>query len=38
VNQRTAWDELGRKGVKDGQGYMEQRPPGGAPGRAAEQK
>jgi hypothetical protein len=27
VNQRTAWEELGRKGVKDGQGYMEQQPP-----------
>ena len=27
VNQRTAWEVLGRKGVKDGQGYMEERPP-----------
>jgi hypothetical protein len=27
VNQRTAWEEMGRRGVKDGQGYMEQRPP-----------
>jgi hypothetical protein len=26
VNQRTAWEVLGRKGVKDGQGYMEERP------------
>ncbi|MRD46669.1 iron dicitrate transport regulator FecR [Caenimonas koreensis] len=26
VNQRTAWEVLGRKGVKDGMGYMEQRP------------
>jgi hypothetical protein len=26
VNQRTAWEVLGRKGVKDGQGYMEQQP------------
>ncbi len=26
VNQRTAWDVLGRKGVKDGRGYMEQMP------------
>jgi hypothetical protein len=31
VNQRTAWEELGRKGVKDGQGYMEQRPPADHP-------
>lgn len=27
VNQRTAWEVLGRRGVKDGRGYMEQRPP-----------
>jgi hypothetical protein len=27
VNQRTAWEVLGRKGVKDGRGYMEQMPP-----------
>jgi len=26
VNQRTAWEILGRKGVKDGMGYMEQTP------------
>ncbi|KQT08026.1 hypothetical protein [Ramlibacter sp. Leaf400] len=26
VNQRTAWQVAGRKGVKDGQGYMEERP------------
>lgn len=26
VNQRTAWQVAGRKGVKDGQGFMEQRP------------
>lgn len=26
VNQRTAWEVMGRKGVKDGQGYMEERP------------
>ena len=26
VDQRTAWQVLGRKGVKDGQGYMEERP------------
>ena len=27
VNQRTAWEVLGRKGTKDGKGYMEERPP-----------
>ncbi len=27
VNQRTAWQLAGRTGVKDGRGYMEQRPP-----------
>ena len=27
VNQRTAWQVAGRKGVKDGVGAMEQRPP-----------
>jgi FecR protein len=26
VGQRTAWEVLGRRGVKDGAGYMEQRP------------
>ncbi len=26
VNQRTAWQIAGRKGVKDGMGYMEQKP------------
>jgi hypothetical protein len=26
VNQQTAWQALGRKGPKDGAGYMEQRP------------
>ena len=26
VGQQTAWEALGRRGVKDGQGYMEQRP------------
>jgi hypothetical protein len=26
VDQRTAWQVLGRKGVKDGAGYMEQQP------------
>ncbi|MBA2961615.1 MULTISPECIES: iron dicitrate transport regulator FecR [Ramlibacter] len=31
VDQRTAWEELGRRGVKDGQGYMEQRPPSAHP-------
>ncbi|TFZ07771.1 iron dicitrate transport regulator FecR [Ramlibacter humi] len=34
VNQRTAWQEMGRKGVKDGQGYMEERPPGAHPAMA----
>ena len=27
VGQRTAWQIAGRKGIKDGQGYMEERPP-----------
>ena len=27
VNQRTAWEIAGKKGVKDGSGYMEERPP-----------
>jgi hypothetical protein len=27
VGQRTAWEEMGRRGVKDGRGYMEQQPP-----------
>jgi len=27
VSQRTAWQIAGRTGVKDGRGYMEQRPP-----------
>ena len=31
VNQRTAWEVLGRKGVKDGRGYMEQMPPDAHP-------
>lgn len=31
VDQRTAWQALGRKGVKDGQGYMEQQPAGAHP-------
>lgn len=26
VNQRTAWQILGKKGVKDGKGYMEEKP------------
>jgi hypothetical protein len=26
VNQQTAWEIMGRKGVKDGNGYMEQHP------------
>lgn len=34
VNQRTAWQELGRKGVKDGMGYMEQMPPSAHPAMA----
>jgi hypothetical protein len=31
VNQRTAWEIAGRKGVKDGAGYMEQQPPSAHP-------
>jgi hypothetical protein len=31
VEQRTAWQVLGRKGAKDGQGYMEERPAGAHP-------
>lgn len=31
VNQRTAWEAAGRKGVKDGAGYMEQQPPSAHP-------
>jgi hypothetical protein len=27
VNQRTAWDVAGRRGVKDGRGYMYEQPP-----------
>jgi hypothetical protein len=27
IDQQTAWQVLGRKGVKDGKGYMEERPP-----------
>lgn len=27
VNQQTAWQVMGRRGVKDGRGYMEQMPP-----------
>lgn len=26
VNQRTAWQEMGKRGVKDGMGYMEDKP------------
>jgi hypothetical protein len=26
VNQRTAWEVLGRKGIKDGKGYMDPMP------------
>lgn len=31
INQSTAWQLAGRKGVKDGSGYMEERPPGAHP-------
>ncbi|MDP3762366.1 MAG: iron dicitrate transport regulator FecR [Ramlibacter sp.] len=31
VNQRTAWEIAGKKGVKDGAGYMEQQPPSAHP-------
>ena len=26
VNQKTAWQIMGKKGVKDGKGYMEEKP------------
>ena len=26
VNQQTAWQRMGKKGVKDGKGYMEDKP------------
>lgn len=31
VQQRTRWNELGYKGIKDGKGYMEERPPAAHP-------
>jgi len=31
VNQRTAWEIAGRKGVKDGMGYMDPQPPSAHP-------
>ena len=31
VNQRTAWQIAGKKGVKDGKGYMEEKPGQGHP-------
>lgn len=31
VNQRTAWEVAGRKGVKDGAGYMDPHPPSAHP-------
>jgi len=31
VNQRTAWEIAGKRGVKDGAGYMEQQPPSAHP-------
>jgi hypothetical protein len=31
INQRTAWEIAGRKGVKDGSGYMEEKPPAAHP-------
>jgi len=31
VNQRTAWEIAGKKGVKDGAGYMDQQPPSAHP-------
>lgn len=34
IGQRTAWEIAGRRGVKDGMGYMEQRPPEQHPGMA----
>ncbi|MBG9390368.1 iron dicitrate transport regulator FecR [Caenimonas aquaedulcis] len=38
VDQRTAWEILGRKGVKDGQGYMDQQPAGMHPAMQAPQR
>jgi len=38
VNQRTAWQIAGKKGVKDGRGYMEERPPTAHPATAAPQR
>ena len=35
VNQRTAWQIAGRKGVKDGRGYMEEKPPTAHPAATA---
>jgi hypothetical protein len=34
VGQRTAWQIAGRKGVKDGKGYMETNPAAGHPAEA----
>jgi hypothetical protein len=31
VNQQTAWEAAGKKGVKDGMGYMEEHPPADHP-------
>jgi pSer/pThr/pTyr-binding forkhead associated (FHA) protein len=31
VNQQTAWEAMGRRGIKDGQGYMDEMPPGAHP-------
>lgn len=35
IGQRTAWELAGRKGVKDGNGYMEERPPQAHPANAS---
>ncbi|MGZ9202329.1 MAG: hypothetical protein ACXW3D_11520, partial [Caulobacteraceae bacterium] len=35
IGQRTAWELAGRKGVKDGNGYMEERPPQAHPASAS---
>lgn len=36
VDQRTAWQVAGRKGVKDGRGYMEEKPPTAHPATAPQ--
>ncbi|HYF21324.1 MAG TPA: iron dicitrate transport regulator FecR [Ramlibacter sp.] len=38
VGQRTAWEVMGRRGVKDGRGYMEERPPSAHPAAMPSQR